>query len=600
MKRILLLLAISMALILLPRSMASGETPIGTAATNSTMPALINAGFHFHEAIAAADDRIHEVSTSSAQAIATIGPIISRGNNLRVDVWTNRSQDEIYAPGEMVHVWFRANDDCHVTIYGIGSDGEVEILFPRYPDDGFVFGGMTYQLSEYYDAWSYRARGPDGVVYLHAVASRSHRPFRYGVRRGNYHLDINHVVGDPFLAINNINRRLTSASHLHAKATVSYFIGRRVWYPRYACYDCHGRNVRFDPYATDCPRYVVRLARDYDYWWAYDYYPRATHRLMFAGPFWKFELRAVPVHRYRPLRYVDCALGYRNYRPVRAFARPPHVAVYASPVLKTRRDYQKSYERISYSDTRTRVLTGSDGTRVRSSGVTRTPDRNAASTRSRSDVSSGTSTRSRSDVSPGTSTRSRSDVSSGTSTRSRSDVSPGTSTRSRSDVSPGTSTRSRSDISSGTSTRSRSDVSPGTSTRSRSDISPGTSTRSRPDVSSGTSTRSRSDISSGTSTRSRSEAAAGDATRGITRFSSPSPDRQRSMDRANTLSPTQRSATRSISSPTRNRESSASRGHSGNEAGTGVSRKGHTDNDRDARTGNRPVSRDSRTSRVRR
>ena len=58
--------------------------------------------------------------------------------------------------------------------------------------------------------------------------------------------------------------------------------GSRVWYPRDMCYDCHGRGARFDPYGADCPRYTVRLARNYDYWWAYDYHPVST-RFVYGG-----------------------------------------------------------------------------------------------------------------------------------------------------------------------------------------------------------------------------------------------------------------------------------------------------------------------------
>jgi hypothetical protein len=335
-------------------------------------------------------------TTASGSLLSSIGPVVGRDHGLHVDLWSDRNQDEVYYPGEDVDVYFRANDDCYVTIYSIGSDGDVEMLFPRYPDDGYVFGGMTYRLPEYYDDWDYRIGGPTGVEYLHAVASRSPRPFRYGVRRGHYHLGIDPIHGDPFIAMNAINGRIIHSSHIHATATLSFFIGSRVWYPRYMCYDCHGRSARFDPYAVDCPRYTVHLAHDYDYWWAHEYYP-VSRRFVFGGPFWRFEHRAVPAHRHQNFRYVDCALGYRNYHPVRVISRPPAAVRYKSPTITTRRGYQNSYKRVTYSETRTLPRTG--GSRVRTSGNTRSIDRDPGSARSRSESTTVTapSARSRSE-----------------------------------------------------------------------------------------------------------------------------------------------------------------------------------------------------------
>ncbi|MDT8323508.1 MAG: DUF4384 domain-containing protein, partial [Bacteroidota bacterium] len=316
-------------------------------------------------------------STAFGRPFSGIRPVVSSDHGLHVDLWTNRDQDEIYDVDEYLEVYFRANSDCHVSIYLIDTEGRTEIIFPRYPDDGFVFGGTTYRLPDYYDDLDLRLRGPHGVGYLHAVASRSPRPFRFGVLHGRYHLRLDPVEGDPFLAINAINSRLIPVHHMHANATVSFFVGRRVWYPRYMCYDCHGRAASFDPYYDSCPRYTVRATRSFDYWWGYDYHPVRT-RLVFGGPFWRFELRAVPVHRHR---YVDCAVGFGNYRPMRPIYRPHTKVVYRSPVQKTRHRYSREYTPLSYRESavrrsgNTRSMNGvsrsSSGVSRSSSGVSR-------------------------------------------------------------------------------------------------------------------------------------------------------------------------------------------------------------------------------------
>ncbi|MFA6233272.1 MAG: DUF4384 domain-containing protein [Bacteroidota bacterium] len=453
-------------------------------------------------------------SSASGSPVSGIGPVVGMDHGLNVDLWSDRNQDEVYYPGESVDIFFRANDDCFVTIYSIGSDGDIEILFPQYPDNGFVFGGMTYRLPEYYDDWNYRISGPTGVEYLQAVASRHPRPFRYGQRNGRYHLGFDPVVGDPFIAINSINSRIILSSRIHATATLSFFIGSRVWYPRYMCYDCHGRSARFDPYSANCPRYTVRLAHDYDYWWAHDYHPAAA-RFVFGGPFWRFEMRSGPSHRYDNAHYVNCALGHRNYYPVRSISRPPHAATYRSPRITTYRTYQKSRERVTYSETTTHTVQRKDGTRVRTTGNTRTTDRDnivpTPSSRSRNEVTTvpTPSSRSRSEVTtvPTPSSRSRNEVTTvptpSSRSRSESTASPAPSSRSRSEstASPAPSSRARSEstASPAPSSRARSEstASPAPSSRARSESTASPTPSSR--------ARSESTASPAPSSRSRSE-----------------------------------------------------------------------------------------------
>ncbi|PLX23587.1 MAG: hypothetical protein C0600_14640 [Ignavibacteria bacterium] len=384
------------------------------------------------------------------------GPVVSSDRGLNIDLWTDRAQDEIYDVGDSQEIYFRSNDDCYATIYHIDTDGHVEVLFPRYPDDGFIFGGMTYRLPDYYDAWDLRARGPEGIGYLHAVASRTPRAFRYAVHQNHYHLDVDPIMGDPYLAINTINAGLIPRRHLHAAATVSFFVGRHSWYPRYMCYDCHGRSMRYHPYRDACPRYNVRLTRNYDYWWGYDYHPAFVH-LSFGGPFWRFELRTVPVHRHKRYRYLNYAYGYGNYHPIRPLSRSPRVVRYKSPKVKTRRSYARNYKPVSYRDTR-----------IRRTGNTRTPVRPRTTTTTRT-----TRTTTRSARVPGTATRDRSTTGSGTtrsssvgSTRSRSTNGSGT-TRSSS-VGSTTSSRNLSAPGSRSSSVSRSSAAPADGTSQRS------------------------------------------------------------------------------------------------------------------------------------
>jgi len=283
-------------------------------------------------------------------SVSSIGPVRSGESGMQVDVWTDRGQNEFYNPGDPITVYLRASDDCFVTIYSIGTEGEVSIIFPEYPDDGFVYGGVTYRLPEYYSGMSLRIAGPRGIEYLHAVATRDPGAFLYTSHRGRWHAGIGPIAGDPFLAINSINGRLIRGRHIAATATVSYFIGGHVWYPRYACYDCHARSPRFDPYDLSCSRYSVSIASHYDYWWAYDYHPVRAH-FVFGGPFWRFVVRTHPAHRRPHYRYVDFAYGHWNYVPLRPIARPHHKVVYRPSRITTHRSWERSYTRVRANDT---------------------------------------------------------------------------------------------------------------------------------------------------------------------------------------------------------------------------------------------------------
>ena len=85
------------------------------------------------------------------QGMMQIGPVGGPHNALRIDLWTDREEGSVYYEGENVEIYFRADDDCFLTLYNIATDGTVQVLFPRYPDDGYVY------------AFSY-TRGPVGKV----------------------------------------------------------------------------------------------------------------------------------------------------------------------------------------------------------------------------------------------------------------------------------------------------------------------------------------------------------------------------------------------------------------------------------------------------
>lgn len=198
---------------------------------------------------------------------------------LRVNVWHDRDDDDVYSRGESVRVHFETNYDAYVVVYRVDADGRVDVLWPRSRyDDGFVFGHHTYHVPAA-GAPRLRAADVDGVEYVQALVSAY--PFdlrgldidflheREDVVRAYY------VAGDPFLAMNDVNYEITGledAEDYVASAYATWYVGRKVDHPRFLCGQCHEDEP--EPYREAC---VVEIHHDYGWanrWYTdYGYYP---------------------------------------------------------------------------------------------------------------------------------------------------------------------------------------------------------------------------------------------------------------------------------------------------------------------------------------
>lgn len=210
--------------------------------------------------------------------------------SLRVSVWLDRDEDEVYRRGDEQRVGFQTNEDAYAVVYRIDTDGLVTVLWPRDRlDDGFVFGGHEYRLPGR-EASALRVDEAEGEGFVQAIVSRY--PFdlraleidflgddvqQYGFQ----------VAGDPFLAMNEVNFAVTgledSRDHVitnHAR----YYVHRVVDHPRYLCAQCHdGDALRYDPYEGHCT-----LQIDYDYGWANRWYANYGYYPVYWNPVWVY------------------------------------------------------------------------------------------------------------------------------------------------------------------------------------------------------------------------------------------------------------------------------------------------------------------------
>lgn len=255
------------------------------------------------------DDRERERETYIEREPYQRSPLV-------IDVWTDQGDGAVYYPGERIQVYFRASRDCYVTIYNVDTQGYVHLLYPAASlDEHFIMGGVTYRVPSRRAPYELVIGGPPGIEYVEAVASVE--PFHarlpwyldpqygewednpwslYGSDYEDYAQDYDYygergiVRGDPFLAIQGINRRMIPTDYpslYYATAYTSFYVDRRVTYPRYLCYDCHWDYPGFDPYGAGCLVFDIRIDRT----WVYspriavrDYRPKYYYSLREKAP----------------------------------------------------------------------------------------------------------------------------------------------------------------------------------------------------------------------------------------------------------------------------------------------------------------------------
>ncbi len=221
---------------------------------------------------------------------------------LRVSLWLNKGQDEIYRRGEPLSVTFQTNEDAYAVLYHIDVEGRVSMLWPtsRY-SDGFVFGGHQYRLPSR-QGERMRVGGEPGQGFIQAVVSA----YPFDLR--DVELDFHHepvvdpfdfyVAGDPYLAMNEVNFVVTGLedpSEFAVSNHVAYYVHEEVDHPRYLCFQCHDTGDFRDPYRDTCTINV-----QYDYSWHNDWWDRYSY---------------YPVYHYPVYVYVDPWAGVRwtNY-----------------------------------------------------------------------------------------------------------------------------------------------------------------------------------------------------------------------------------------------------------------------------------------------
>jgi len=218
-------------------------------------------------------------------ALAAV-PAIARA--LDVEVWTDKGDDAVYKTGDAMRIKVRPSADAHLLVYEIDALGAVNLLFPIERGPSFVEGGTTLRLPIEESGLQLIVGSETGQGFIVAVASD--RPFRdlpwflrpFDPQAASVGYDgapqdsamseegfdeRGHVLGDPYVAMERIRRRIVSSPENVdgiASDYTTYYVHEVVRYPRYLCNDCHRPGYwawwsGFDPYYASCSVFDFRV-----------------------------------------------------------------------------------------------------------------------------------------------------------------------------------------------------------------------------------------------------------------------------------------------------------------------------------------------------
>lgn len=89
----------------------------------------------------------------------------------KVELWADR-KDATYKVGDEVTFFFKADKDCRVTLFNVGTSGKVQIFFPnKFQKDNLVKADKEYCFPAKEAEYLFRFKGPAGEDLVKAIAT---------------------------------------------------------------------------------------------------------------------------------------------------------------------------------------------------------------------------------------------------------------------------------------------------------------------------------------------------------------------------------------------------------------------------------------------
>lgn len=178
--------------------------------------------------------------------------------DLDVDVWTDRDDGSNYYEGDDITVYFRASQDCYVTLYDLDTRGNINLIFPSEPGgSNLVHADEIYMIPERGSDYTLTLEGPPGNEHIQMVASTDYYPVPYWQgpvsvydKEWGFKYD-----GDNEDFLNKINRKYFSGDNV-AYDHVSFYVAPKYYYKPVVA-DCSGDCGRvYIDYPNGCEVYV--------------------------------------------------------------------------------------------------------------------------------------------------------------------------------------------------------------------------------------------------------------------------------------------------------------------------------------------------------
>jgi TolB-like protein len=92
----------------------------------------------------------------------------------QIEVWTDQTT---YAVGDAVTIKFRADRDCYVTVFNMGTSGQITVLFPnRFYATNYVRKDDVYSIPGRFQNFTIAVKGPPGIEKLKIFATQANVP----------------------------------------------------------------------------------------------------------------------------------------------------------------------------------------------------------------------------------------------------------------------------------------------------------------------------------------------------------------------------------------------------------------------------------------
>ena len=98
----------------------------------------------------------------------------SNKEQFQIAVWTDKTD---YKVGDELVIKFKADRSCYVTIFNLGSGGQITVLFPnRFYATNYVKKDEVYSIPGRFQSFTLRERGPAGMEKLRIFATEANVP----------------------------------------------------------------------------------------------------------------------------------------------------------------------------------------------------------------------------------------------------------------------------------------------------------------------------------------------------------------------------------------------------------------------------------------